>query len=67
MNEFDTSALAVPQQVSVAISEIAADLRRGLLCSRGGCRLAGNAAVDGGRRSGGLRAAGSEVSDKRWI
>ncbi len=31
MNEFDTSKLAVPEQVSVAMDEIAADLREGLL------------------------------------
>ena len=30
-NEFDTSALAVPEQVSVAMTEIAADIREGLL------------------------------------
>ncbi len=29
INEFDTSALAVPEQVSVAMSEIAADMREG--------------------------------------
>jgi hypothetical protein len=38
--EFDTSALAVPEQVSVAMNEIAADLREALLASRStpGCR-----------------------------
>ncbi len=30
MNEFDTSTLAVPEQVGVAMEEIAADLREGL-------------------------------------
>ena len=29
--ELDTSALAVPEQVSVAMKEIAADMREGLL------------------------------------
>ena len=29
--EFDTSALAVPEQMNVAIGEIAADMRQGLL------------------------------------
>ena len=31
MTEFDASALAVPERVSVAMAEIAADLREGLL------------------------------------
>ena len=31
MNAFDTSTLAVPDQVSVAMGEIAADMQEGLL------------------------------------
>ncbi len=38
-NEFDTSALAVPQQVSVAMTEIAADMREGLLALAVGAGL----------------------------
>ena len=37
--EFDTSALAVPEQVSVAMAEIAADLREGLLALAVGAGL----------------------------
>ena len=37
--EFDTSALAVPEQVSVAMSEIAADVREGLLALAVGAGL----------------------------
>ena len=37
--EFDTSALAVPEQVSVAMDEIAADLREGLLALAVGAGL----------------------------
>jgi transposase-like protein len=37
--EFDTSALAVPEQVSVAMSEIAADMREGLLALAVGAGL----------------------------
>jgi putative transposase len=37
--EFDTSALAVPEQVSVAMSEIAADMREGLLAIAVGAGL----------------------------
>lgn len=38
--EFGTSTLAVPEQVSVAMGEIAADMREGLLASLSapGCR-----------------------------
>src|SRR3954447_7382345 len=36
---FDTSALAVPEQVSVAMGEIAADLREGLLALAVGASL----------------------------
>jgi len=39
MNEFDTSALAVPEQVSVAMDEIAADMREGLLALAVGAGL----------------------------
>ncbi len=39
MNEFDASKLAVPEQVSVAMSEIAADLREGLLALAVGAGL----------------------------
>ena len=39
MTEFDTSALAVPEQVSVAMDEIAADLREGLLALAVGAGL----------------------------
>jgi len=39
INEFDTSALAVPEQVSVAMAEIAADLREGLLALAVGAGL----------------------------
>ena len=39
INEFDTSALAVPEQVSVAMSEIAADMREGLLALAVGAGL----------------------------
>jgi len=39
MNEFDRSKLAVPEQVSVAMSEIAADLREGLLALAVGAGL----------------------------
>lgn len=38
-NEFDTSALAVPEQVSVAMDEIAADMREGLLALAVGAGL----------------------------
>jgi len=38
-NEFDTSALAVPEQVSVAMNEIAADMREGLLALAVGAGL----------------------------
>ena len=37
--EFDTSALAVPEQVSVAMGEIAADMREGLLALAVGAGL----------------------------
>ena len=37
--EFDTSALAVPEQVSVAMDEIAADMREGLLALAVGAGL----------------------------
>ncbi len=39
MNEFDASTLAVPEQVSVAMGEIAADLREGLLALAVGAGL----------------------------
>jgi len=39
MNGFDTSTLAVPAQVSVAMEEIAADLREGLLALAVGAGL----------------------------
>jgi len=39
MNEFDTSALAVPARVSVAMEEIAADMREGLLALAVGAGL----------------------------
>jgi transposase-like protein len=39
INEFGTSALAVPEQVSVAMSEIAADMREGLLALAVGAGL----------------------------
>jgi len=39
INEFDTSALAVPEQVSVAMNEIAADMREGLLALAVGAGL----------------------------
>jgi putative transposase len=38
-NEFDTSALAVPEQVSVAMDEIAEDMREGLLALAVGAGL----------------------------
>ena len=38
-NEFDTSALAVPEQVSVAMNDIAADMREGLLALAVGAGL----------------------------
>jgi len=38
-HEFDTSALAVPEQVSVAMSAIAADMREGLLALAVGAGL----------------------------
>lgn len=38
-NEFDTSALAVPERVSVAMDEIAADMREGLLALAVGAGL----------------------------
>jgi len=38
-NEFDTSSLAVPEQVSVAMEEIAADMREGLLALAVGAGL----------------------------
>jgi hypothetical protein len=38
-NEFDTSALAVPDQVSVAMAEIAEDMREGLLALAVGAGL----------------------------
>jgi putative transposase len=38
-NEFDTSALAVPEQVSVTMNEIAADIREGLLALAVGAGL----------------------------
>jgi len=39
INEFDTSALAVPEQVNVAMGEIAADMREGLLALAVGAGL----------------------------
>ena len=54
---FDTSALAVPDQVLVAVSEIAADMREGLLAVAVGAGTGGDAAADGGRRGRGVRAA----------
>ncbi len=39
INEFDTSAHAVPEQVSVAMGEIAADMREGLLALAVGAGL----------------------------
>jgi transposase-like protein len=39
INEFDTSALAVPEQVSVAMNEITADMREGLLALAVGAGL----------------------------
>ncbi len=39
IDEFDTSALAVPEQVSVAMGEIAADMREGLLALAVGAGL----------------------------
>jgi putative transposase len=39
INEFDTSSLAVPEQVSVAMEEIAADMREGLLALAVGAGL----------------------------
>jgi len=39
INEFDTSALAVPEQVSVAMDQIAADMREGLLALAVGAGL----------------------------
>jgi hypothetical protein len=38
-NEFDTSALAVPEQVSIAMEEIAADMREGFLALAVGAEL----------------------------
>jgi hypothetical protein len=38
-NEFDTSKLAVPEQVSVVMDEIAADMREGLLALAVGAGL----------------------------
>ena len=38
-DELDTSALAVPEQVSVAMDEIAADMREGLLAFAVGAGL----------------------------
>lgn len=38
-NEFDTTALAVPEHVSVAMDEIAADMRQGLLALAVGAGL----------------------------
>lgn len=38
-NELDTSALAVPEQVSVVMEEIAADMREGLLALAVGAGL----------------------------
>ena len=55
---FVTSALAVPEQVSVAMGEIAADMREGLLALAVGAGTGGDAAADGGRRDRGERAAG---------
>jgi putative transposase len=39
INEFDTSSIAVPEQVSVAMNEIAADMREGLLALAVGAGL----------------------------
>ena len=39
INEFDTSALAVPARVSVAMDEITADMREGLLALAVGAGL----------------------------
>jgi hypothetical protein len=36
-DDFDTSPLAVPEQVSVAMEGIAEDMREGLLALAGGC------------------------------
>lgn len=40
--------LAVPEQVSVALNEVAGDLREGLLALAVGVGTGGDAAVDGG-------------------
>ena len=53
----DANALAVPEQVSVAMAEIAADMREGLLALAVGAGTGGDAGVDGGRRGRGVRAA----------
>ena len=39
MSEYDTNLLAVPEQVSVAMNEIAADMREGLLALAVGAGL----------------------------
>ena len=48
----------MPEQVSVVMDEIAADMREGLLALAVGAGLQVMAAADGGRRDRGVRAAG---------
>jgi len=55
--EFDASTLAVPEQVSVAMNEIAADLREGLLALAVGAGTGGDAGADAGRCACGVWAA----------
>jgi putative transposase len=57
----DSSAatrLALPETVSVAMEEITADMREGLLALAVGTGLRGDAAVDGSRRGRGVRPEG---------
>ena len=56
--EIDPSAPAVPERVSVALAELAGEVREGLLALAVGDRVAGDGRDDGSRRDRGVRAQG---------
>jgi hypothetical protein len=56
--KIDTSQPAVPETVSVALTELAGEVREGLLALAVGAGLAGDGRDDGSRRERGLRAQG---------
>jgi hypothetical protein len=56
--KIDTNQPAVPETVSVALTELAGELREGPLALAVGTGLAGDGRDDGNRRDRGLRAQG---------